>query len=224
MEKNDQNQPNVENSSNVDNNSPTTSNPVVNNNIEVDPVLVNTPIAAPYAPGPIPSAPFAAEPIPTQVAQGPMPAAPSMGPIAPDPLISADPNQPNVLNFTADPKPSAEVVPDESFAHWMLQRVSALLLVFLAPAALWMAYSLKGLPLDTIYHKLGTPKYASVLLPFALTSLYHAKLGMEMIITDYMPESAFGKFVKGLVDLTAFISMIACIAAIAYLMAKELKY
>jgi succinate dehydrogenase / fumarate reductase membrane anchor subunit len=70
--------------------------------------------------------------------------------------------------------------------HWWMQRITA---VALLPLSAWLVFSLAGLP-DTGYETLVfwiTDTVHSVLLiAFLLSAYYHAMLGLQTILEDYV--------------------------------------
>ena len=74
----------------------------------------------------------------------------------------------------------------EGVGHWWGQRVSAVALV---PLSLWFAVSVVGLShadYVTIKAWLGKIGNASLLLLTVLAVMYHAQLGLQVVIEDYV--------------------------------------
>ena len=72
--------------------------------------------------------------------------------------------------------------------HWWVQRLTAVALV---PLAVWLLVSLVTLPsLDfvTVVSWIGGTWTASLLSLFVLTASWHSRLGMQVIIEDYVHE------------------------------------
>jgi succinate dehydrogenase / fumarate reductase membrane anchor subunit len=70
--------------------------------------------------------------------------------------------------------------------HWWVQRVTAIALV---PLAIWLLVSLVSLPsLDfvTLASWIGGTWTASLLTVFVLTASWHSRLGIQVIIEDYV--------------------------------------
>ncbi|MCU0736058.1 MAG: succinate dehydrogenase, hydrophobic membrane anchor protein [Methylotetracoccus sp.] len=70
--------------------------------------------------------------------------------------------------------------------HWWRQRISALTLV---PLGLWFAVCLVRLPnadYDTVRAWFQNPVNNGVLLVFLVIALYHAALGLRVILEDYL--------------------------------------
>lgn len=74
----------------------------------------------------------------------------------------------------------------DGVGHWWAQRFSAILLVGLT---VWLVLALSTLtsaPYAEVVLWLGQPFNAAMAILFIATSLYHAKLGLEVIIEDYV--------------------------------------
>jgi len=74
--------------------------------------------------------------------------------------------------------------------HWKAQRISAVLLLFLLP---WLAYALVCIASSTHAEAVAfvtTPWNASLLMLSLLVLLYHAMLGMQVVIEDYVHKPA----------------------------------
>ena len=70
--------------------------------------------------------------------------------------------------------------------HWWVQRLTSAALV---PLAVWLLVSLMALPsLDfvTVASWVGGAWTASLLLLFVLTATWHSRLGIQVIIEDYV--------------------------------------
>ena len=74
----------------------------------------------------------------------------------------------------------------EGVAHWWSQRLTAIALV---PLSLWFVGSLAGLAgADHAAIKLwaGSPVVASLLVLLIVATFYHAYLGLQVVIEDYV--------------------------------------
>ena len=70
--------------------------------------------------------------------------------------------------------------------HWWMQRVTA---VALAPLMLWLAFSvarLSGMGHTAAVQWLASPLNAVLLLGCLLAIFYHGKLGLQVVIEDYV--------------------------------------
>jgi succinate dehydrogenase / fumarate reductase membrane anchor subunit len=98
----------------------------------------------------------------------------------------------------------------EGVGHWWMQRVTALALV---PLTLWFAWSLLGLRLqsyDEVRGWLGQPWVAVFTVLLVITLAWHSKLGVQVVIEDYV----HGKAAKTtLLLLSTFVHIAAAVAA-----------
>lgn len=93
----------------------------------------------------------------------------------------------------------------EGVGHWLAQRITAVALV---PLALWFVIAmlqLVGADFDTMQDWVGRPLPAILLVLLLIATFYHAALGLQVVIEDYV----HGELARmGLVIFTR----LACIA------------
>ena len=98
----------------------------------------------------------------------------------------------------------------EGVGHWWMQRVTA---VALLPLTAWFAWSILGLQLhsyDEVRGWLGQPWVAVLTILLVLTLAWHSKLGVQVVIEDYV-HAKVAKTV--LLLLSTFIHVAAAVAA-----------
>jgi succinate dehydrogenase / fumarate reductase, membrane anchor subunit len=74
----------------------------------------------------------------------------------------------------------------EGVEHWLLQRVTAVALV---PLVLWFVTAVIGLigaDLDTVQDWVGRPLPAICLVLLLIATFYHASLGLQVVLEDYV--------------------------------------
>jgi succinate dehydrogenase / fumarate reductase membrane anchor subunit len=70
--------------------------------------------------------------------------------------------------------------------HWLSQRYSALILLLLTPWLLWRGVSLVGADYAMASNTMSSPSTAAFVIFFAGMMLYHAQLGLQVVIEDYV--------------------------------------
>ena len=99
----------------------------------------------------------------------------------------------------------------EGVGHWWVQRVTA---VALLPLTVWFAVSLLQLELQSyeqVRGWLGQPWVAVLTILLVLTLAWHSKLGVQVVIEDYV----HGKGAKTtMLLLSTFVHVAAAVAAV----------
>jgi succinate dehydrogenase / fumarate reductase membrane anchor subunit len=81
----------------------------------------------------------------------------------------------------------------EGAHHWWLQRVTAIALI---PLTLWFmasAVMLAGKPRSAVFTWLNCPVSAVLMILFLFTAFYHASLGVQVVIEDYISNKMWRK-------------------------------
>ncbi len=94
------------------------------------------------------------------------------------------------------------------FSHWWLQRLSA---VFLIPLGLWFVFSLAALPeysLSVIRTWVGEGLNALWLWLFTICALIHARLGLDVVVEDYIHTRWLEVSIKVLLSLALALSVV----------------
>ena len=95
--------------------------------------------------------------------------------------------------------------------HWWLQRLTS---IFLLPLTIWMMVQIKCYNFDMI-SMITQPYNLIAAIAFVITVFYHAKLGMQVIVEDYVSNLKIRFTILILVDLFIFITIISTIIALA---------
>jgi succinate dehydrogenase / fumarate reductase membrane anchor subunit len=93
----------------------------------------------------------------------------------------------------------------DGVAHWWAQRLSA---IFLGLLTMWTVYALSvlaGSDYESARQWLSSPIQATVATLFVLTALYHATLGLQVVIEDYIHQRALEVFLMVGIKLAAVI-------------------
>lgn len=96
--------------------------------------------------------------------------------------------------------------------HWWLQRLTAIALALLSPWFVIFAVGLIGADQTAVRTAIAQPVTATLLLAFALALFWHARLGLQVVIEDYIHgalEVALQIAVKFAYALAAIASILA---------------
>lgn len=74
----------------------------------------------------------------------------------------------------------------DGVGHWWIQRLTATALLLLAPWFAWLVLGLIGADHYTVRQALAQPLTASLLLAFVLSLFWHAQLGLQVVVEDYV--------------------------------------
>jgi len=99
--------------------------------------------------------------------------------------------------------------------HFWWQRVTAIFLVPLVAWLLGMLLSLAGADLATVQATLARPWNAIAVALFAILMFWHAKLGIQVVIEDYVHQRAAEVALQLLVTLACVLGALASLYAIA---------
>jgi succinate dehydrogenase / fumarate reductase membrane anchor subunit len=70
--------------------------------------------------------------------------------------------------------------------HWWLLRLTSIALLFLAPWFLVLLHGLVGADRYTVHVVLSRPLNASLMIAWLLSVFWHAQLGLQVVIEDYV--------------------------------------
>jgi succinate dehydrogenase / fumarate reductase membrane anchor subunit len=103
----------------------------------------------------------------------------------------------------------------EGTHHFWVQRLTALALV---PLVLWLCFSIAALPASnytTIQSWVGNSFNAVLLVLIIVAAFYHAKLGLQMVIEDYI--SSHATRTAGIILSTFICILLACLGVFSVL-------
>ena len=70
--------------------------------------------------------------------------------------------------------------------HWWMQRVTAIALLVLSPWFIYFAVSLIGADQFTVKAAIAKPLNATLLVSFVIAMFWHARLGLQVVVEDYI--------------------------------------
>jgi len=74
----------------------------------------------------------------------------------------------------------------DGVAHWWHQRLTAIALALLSPWFVVFAVGLIGADQGAVQAAIARPLTATLLAAFVLSLLWHARLGLQVVIEDYL--------------------------------------
>jgi succinate dehydrogenase / fumarate reductase membrane anchor subunit len=101
------------------------------------------------------------------------------------------------------------------FGHWKLQRLTALANVALILWFVIAAVSLAGTDYVTARAWLATPFNGTMMALFVISVFWHAKLGLQVVIEDYVHHEGGKLAALVAINLVIVALAVACLVAIA---------
>jgi succinate dehydrogenase / fumarate reductase, membrane anchor subunit len=101
--------------------------------------------------------------------------------------------------------------------HWLLQRYTAIANLFLG---LWLLFSLVTMPgydYATVMKWATSPLHTTLLALFVVSTFWHARLGLQVVIEDYVHDHANKFACMAALNLAAFGGAGACLFSVARL-------
>jgi succinate dehydrogenase / fumarate reductase membrane anchor subunit len=100
----------------------------------------------------------------------------------------------------------------EGVSHWWWQRVTSVVLI---PLSLWFVFSLAslvGADYPTVVDWMRSPIVTALLIMFVISTFYHAQLGVQVVIEDYI-HTEWLKMASSLAlsFVTAFVILVAVV-------------
>ena len=99
--------------------------------------------------------------------------------------------------------------------HWTMQRLTAIANLVLIVWFLFSAIGLAGADYETTRAWLASPVSASLMLLLITSAFYHAKLGLQVVVEDYVHHE--GLKIAALTAITLLIIALGVMCAVAVL-------
>jgi succinate dehydrogenase / fumarate reductase membrane anchor subunit len=74
----------------------------------------------------------------------------------------------------------------DGLRHWWVQRLTAVALMLLTPWFVYLVLGLIGADQFTVHTTLAQPLNATLLLAFVFALFWHAQLGLQVVVEDYV--------------------------------------
>jgi succinate dehydrogenase / fumarate reductase membrane anchor subunit len=102
----------------------------------------------------------------------------------------------------------------DGVTHWWAQRFSAILLIGLTVWLVMAISTVAGAGHAEVAEWLRRPFNAAMAVLFIVTSLYHAKLGLQVVIEDYVHQRVAEVVLQLLVKISAIVGGLLAVLAI----------
>lgn len=99
--------------------------------------------------------------------------------------------------------------------HFWWQRVTAVILALLVPYIVFLVARIAGSDHETIATVIAKPWNAIIFTVFAIAMFWHAKLGLQVVIEDYVHDRAMHLALRILLILGSLVGVLSAIYAIA---------
>ena len=103
-------------------------------------------------------------------------------------------------------------------SHWQAQRLTALLLDLLYPCLLMVLYPLRDASYGEMIHAFSNPLFATLLAMTIAAALYHAVLGLQVIIEDYVKNATLQKFIPQILKIIGIMAFVFTLFSIVRIM------
>ena len=103
----------------------------------------------------------------------------------------------------------------EGTDHWWLQRLSAIAMMVLSPLMILLVITQVGESYEDATAALSSPFWGGVALLFVCASFYHAHLGLQVVIEDYI--SNHGVRLGAILAVRAALIVMGLIAVVSVL-------
>ncbi len=102
----------------------------------------------------------------------------------------------------------------DGVAHWWAQRFSAIMMIGLMAWLTWAVIALAGASHEAATAWLGHPFHSSMAILFSLVGIYHARLGLQVVIEDYIHQRGLEVFLQVLVKILAVVGAVLAVMAV----------
>lgn len=120
------------------------------------------------------------------------------------------------MNDLRDPLKVARGLGSAKYAtgHFITQRITAVALIFLGAWFVWLVLDLLHADYATAHATLAAPYNAILAITFVIAVFWHAQLGVQVILEDYVHRTATKLVSQLLVRFVCFIGAVAGVLAV----------
>ena len=98
--------------------------------------------------------------------------------------------------------------------HWKMQRLTAIANVLLVLWFMFSAMALSGSGYDQVRAWLASPVTASLAVLLIISTFYHARLGLQVVVEDYVHHEGLRVAALAAIALLVLALAVACIVAV----------
>jgi succinate dehydrogenase / fumarate reductase membrane anchor subunit len=98
--------------------------------------------------------------------------------------------------------------------HWKMQRLTAIANVLLVLWFMFSAMALSGSSYDQVRAWLASPVTASLAILLIISTFYHARLGLQVVVEDYVHHEGLRIASLAAIALLVLALAVACIVAV----------
>jgi succinate dehydrogenase / fumarate reductase membrane anchor subunit len=98
--------------------------------------------------------------------------------------------------------------------HWKMQRLTAVANVLLVLWFMFSAMALSGSGYDQVRAWLASPVTASLVVLLIISTFYHARLGLQVVVEDYVHHEGLRIASLAAIALLVLALAVACIVAV----------
>jgi succinate dehydrogenase / fumarate reductase membrane anchor subunit len=98
--------------------------------------------------------------------------------------------------------------------HWMRQRLTAIANVVLVLWFVFSAIALTGAGYAEVRTWLASPVSASLMILLIISTFYHARLGLQVVVEDYVHREGAKVAALAAIPLVVFALAVTCIVAV----------
>jgi succinate dehydrogenase / fumarate reductase membrane anchor subunit len=102
--------------------------------------------------------------------------------------------------------------------HWLMQRFTAIIIALCVIWIFYFAHSISGKSSAEIAFILHKPYNIISLMILIIASFYHAALGMQVVVEDYVPNLCMRYSLILVIKLFSYVTMFSAVTALVYLM------
>ena len=103
------------------------------------------------------------------------------------------------------------------FGHWWAQRVSAVVLALLTPFVVYCLARYGVADYAALKTQFASPWFAAACILYVLALFRHARLGLQVVVEDYVHHGAFEVVLQVLIKIVFSFAAVAAVIAIVRL-------